>query len=299
MPLCRLHRAALAARSLTAIASLAAIPLLATAASPAAREVTASRSFQETLRFAPGAGERRVDVDNLDGPVTVVGEERDDVALTVHETITADTAALLEEARRDVRLERRQDSSAIRIVACGPFRDENGRCCRRGWDDLGYRVAYTIEARVPRDVRLLARTVNDGDVAIEGVRGTLRVENVNGAVRAERVAGSGTFGTVNGNLQVAFAANPSGPVAFSNVNGDIDVELLPGLAADLRLKTLNGEIWTDFPYTPLPLVGETRRSGARFVYSNHHSAAVRIAGGGPELRFETVNGEIRIHRRAR
>jgi hypothetical protein len=260
--------------------------------------VVERQDLEQRLRFAAGTSAKRVDVDNFDGPVRVVAEDRDDVALVVHETVSAESRELLAQARKDVTLERVEDGPTVRVRACGPWTDRDGRCCSfQGWNRVGYRVQYAIEARVPRSVTLLARTVENGDVRVEGVRGDLRVENVNGSVSARGVAGRGTFGTVNGDLEVLFAANPEGPSSFSNVNGNIDVEFRPGLAADVRLKTLNGEMWSDFPYAALPVQGEVDRRNGRFVYSNHHTAAVRIAGGGPELRFETVNGEIRLRRK--
>jgi len=220
------------------------------------------------------------------------------VALVIHETVSAESRELIAEARRDVTLQHVAEGATVRVRVCGPWCDRQGRdCCFHGWDRSGYRVQYEIEARVPRNVTLLARTVQNGDVRVEGVRGDLVIENVNGSVSARGVSGKGTFGTVNGDLEVLFAANPDGPSRFSNVNGDIDVELRPGLAADVRLKTLNGEMWSDFPYTTLPLAGEVDRRNGRFVYANNHTAAVRIAGGGPELSFETINGEIRLRRK--
>jgi len=256
------------------------------------------QTIQERLAFAPGSGAHRVDIDNYDGPVRVIAEDRDDVALVVHETVSAESRELLAQARRDVTLRRVADGPTVRVTVCGPWCDEQGRNCSfHGWERAGYRVQYEIEAHVPRQVTLLARTVQNGDVRVEGVRGDLRIENVNGSVSARGVSGKGIFGTVNGDLEVLFAANPDGPSRFSNVNGDIDVELRPGLAADVRLKTLNGEMWSDFPYTTLPLAGEVDRRNGRFVYANNHTAALRIAGGGPELSFETINGEIRLRRK--
>lgn len=264
-----------------------------------AGEIVERRSYNETLRFAGEAAARRVGIDNVYGSVTVIGEDRDDVALSVHEVVTADSPELLAQARRTARLERVSEGDAVRIAAWGPFRDAEGNCCCSNWQRQGYRVDYAIEARVPRGVQLFARTVDDGDVRVEGVRGELRVENVNGSVSARGVEGSGVFGTVNGKLEVQFAANPKGPSSFSNVNGDIDVAFRPGLAADVELKTLNGEMWSDFLYTARPIVGTVGRKQGRFVYTNNHTAAIRIAEGGPELRFETVNGEIRLRKHDR
>ena len=76
------------------------------------------------------------------------------------------------------------------------------------------------------------------------------------------------------------------------------VTFQPTLAADLRLKTFNGGMYTDFDTTTLPaLTPVTERKAGKFVYKADRAAGVRVGSGGPELRFETLNGDIRILQR--
>ena len=91
-------------------------------------------------------------------------------------------------------------------------------------------------------------------------------------------------------------AIPTGACDFSTVNGDVDVSLRPGLAADAQVKTMNGEAWSDFPFTTLPAAEVVRSErGGKTVFRSQ-SAKLRIAGGGPLLSFETLNGDILIRR---
>ena len=61
---------------------------------------------------------------------------------------------------------------------------------------------------------------------------------------------------------------------------------------------LNGGLFTDFETQPLattaPTTGE-RRNG-KFVYRVNEFTRVRVGGGGPEITFETLNGNVRARR---
>ena len=101
--------------------------------------------------------------------------------------------------------------------------------------------------------------------------------------------GSGDAHTVNGGVKAVFARNPAGPSSFKSVNGTLDVVFRPDLNADLRMTTVNGGLYTDFPVIPEP-----EKRGGRFVWGGNHGSRVRIGNGGPELTFETVNGNVLI-----
>jgi DUF4097 and DUF4098 domain-containing protein YvlB len=113
------------------------------------------------------------------------------------------------------------------------------------------------------------------------------------------LAGSGRAHTVNGGVKVSFTANPSAASSFKTVNGNVDVSFVDGLSADFSMKTFNGGLFTDFDVQPLagkvPAAPE-RREG-KFVYRANEFTRVRVGRGGPELSFETLNGNVRALRR--
>jgi hypothetical protein len=200
----------------------------------------------------------------------------------------------------------KEEPSNISLYVDGPFRDcdcdggENGRRRRTGnrWRDRQYEVRYDFVLKVPRRVGLTLSTVNRGDIKIEGTTGDFEVTNVNGGIEMLDIAGSGRVGTINKDVRIVFRTNPIGPSSFKTLNGDVVVSFQPPLAADLRLKTFNGGMYTDFETTALPtLTPVSERKGGKFVYKSDRSAGVRVGGGGPELRFETLNGDIRILQR--
>jgi len=260
---------------------------------------------QETINKSyalPVSGERRsVVVDNIWGNVHVTGGSSDQVQLVAKKKIRAESKDALELAKKEVTLDVTQQGSLLKFYVNGPFRcqcrcDDCDGCNRR--DHQGYIVKYEFELQVPRDVDLTARTVNDGDVIVKDVSGQYSVHNVNGAVEMTNISGSGTAKTINGELKVFFRGNPQNNSSFSTINGDVDLYFLPKLSADLRFKTFNGEIYSDFQMSSLPArQAQEQRTTGKFVFRADRFTGGRVAAGGPEIKIETLNGDIHIRER--
>jgi hypothetical protein len=297
---------------------LLAIALTATIASPAAitaagratddnqkYPVKDSERIQRSFTFT-GAGPHRLDIDNVTGSIQVAAHDGAGVELTVTRSLEARTQERLEAARKEVTLDVKEEPSLVSLYVDGPFRDcdcegdGNGRRRRSGyrWRDREYEVRYDFVLRVPRNVGLTLSNVNRGDIKIEGTTGDFEVTNVNGGIEMLDIAGSGKVGTINKDVRIVFRTNPTGPSSFKTLNGDVVVTFQPPLAADLRMKTFNGGMYTDFDTTALPsMTPVAERKAGKFVYKSDRGAGVRVGGGGPELRFETLNGDIRILQR--
>jgi len=75
----------------------------------------------------------------------------------------------------------------------------------------------------------------------------------------------------------------------------IETSFRPDLSADVWVKTFNGGAYTDFAVTTLPRMPvESERRNGKFVYRSDRLAAMRVGNGGPEFKFETLNGNVRI-----
>jgi hypothetical protein len=280
--------------------------LLVALAAPAAADqrhdypVRDSERVQRSLTFT-GQGPYRLEIDNVFGSIQVAAHDGAGVDLMLTKTYAASTAERLEAARREVTLEVKEEAGLISFYVDGPFRDcERDRRQEWGWNsrDPQYEVRYDFVLRVPRRVALFVRTVNRGDISIEGTTGEFDVSNVNGGIEMLDVAGAGRVRTVNKDVRVVFRTNPTAPTSFKTINGDVVVCFQASLAADLRLKTFNGGLYSDFDTMGLPaLTPVAERRDGKFVYKSDRSVGVRVGAGGPELRFETLNGDIRILQR--
>lgn len=263
-------------------------------------DVLDESAVTRTLSFAAGGG-RTLDVRNISGFIHVEGTEDPAVHMSIRKVIRAETRDALTEAQRDVRLDFRDGVPRVearvtdgRGQVCGEQSNERGD----RWERVHYDVTFDFTIRVPRDAALRLCTINGGDVIVSGTRGDFEVDNVNGLIAMHRVGGAGSAHTVNGPVTVTFTANPKLPSSFKSVNGNIDISFLDGLAADFAMKTLNGGLFTDFDAQPLAqraaAAGE-RRNG-RLVYRVNEFTRVRVGSGGPEMVFETLNGNVRARR---
>ncbi len=270
---------------------------LAVSAGAARAEVTDKRTLQDSVRV-PGNGPPTVIVKNVFGSVRVIAHDLPTVDMTATETISGDLRADIDRARAEVELrtESEEGRVAFRVRQVGA---QGNDCSWNRWD--GYRVAYDIEVRVPRDAAVELATVNGGDVVVEGVRGNFDVRNVNGAVRLTGVRGAGRISTVNGAVSAVFERAPPAATSFKTVNGKIDVSLPQNLAADLSFKTTHGEIYTDFDSQPLPSepVPDRSRDGGKLVVRTEHGSAIRVGAGGPAYSFETLNGNVYVRKAGR
>lgn len=263
--------------------------------------VTEQETINKSIPLPASSGRRAVTIDNVWGAIHVSGTDANQVEFTAKKSIRAETKEALEQAKKDVTLDITQPANGVSLYVNGPFRCQcNCQCdgCVNMREHQGYIVKYDFDVKVPHDVDLTVRTVNDGDVTVQDVTGQYSVHNVNGSVEMTDVAGSGTAKTVNGELKVLFRDNPQANSSFATLNGDVNLYFLPRLSADLRFKTFNGEVFTDFQMAALPPRQPVEEhTGSRFVFRADRYTGGRIAAGGPEIKIETLNGDIHIRER--
>jgi hypothetical protein len=265
-------------------------------------DVVDESSITRTLAFAAGGG-RTLDVRNINGFIRVEATDDSTVQMSIRKVIRAETRDDLLEAQREVHLDFVENAPRVGATVT----ERNGHVCGERWNDYDndrdrrrphYEVRFDFTIRVPRNAALRLCTVNGGDVIVNGTRGDFDVDNVNGLIELRQVAGSGQAHTVNGPVTVTFTANPSRPSSFKTVNGNVDVSFTDGLSAKFAMKTMNGGLFTDFDAQPfanrVAAAGE-RRDG-KFVYRGNEFTRVRVGGGGPEITFETLNGNVRARR---
>jgi len=257
---------------------------------PIQEQGTISRSFP----LDSASAHKALDVDNVTGSIEVEGTQSNQVQLVVSKTIRAKSKEKLEEARKDVTLDITQQADSVRLYVNGPFRCRCDDCC--GFRRVeGYSVQMDFQLRVPREIELALKTVNAGHIRVQDVTGNFSIHNVNGGIEMLNIAGSGTARTVNGGVRVVFRENPRKDSDFGSVNGSIELDFLPHLSADFRFKTFNGGVYSDFPVTALPMRAvQEEHKGRKVVFRADRYTGGRIGSGGPEIKVENLNGDIRI-----
>ncbi len=250
--------------------------------------------IEKSLAMPAGAGRRTLEIDNVWGSIEVVGTASDQARLMVNKSIRAESKWKIEQAKKEVTLDVTQQADALKLYVNGPFRC-NCHDCGRSRDDDGYVVKMDFQVQVPQDVDIKIKTVNEGRVSVRDINGSFLVRNVNGDIQIRNIAGSGMARTVNGPVKVSFRQNPREASDFETVNGAIELEFARDLSADFRFKTFNGGIYSDFPVTALPLQGmHEEHHGAKVVFRTDRYTGARINAGGPQIKVENLNGDIRI-----
>lgn len=254
----------------------------------------------ETIRktFNLSAAHKVLEVDNIFGSIDVTGGQGDQVQLVVNKTIYAESKDKMEAAKKEVTLDITDQPDFLKFYVNGPFRcncnDGHDSC--GGWHgDRGYTVKMDFQLQVPRNIEVKLKTVNSGHVRVQDVTGNFAVHNVNGGIEMQNVAGSGLAKTVNGGVKVTFRENPREKSDFATINGNVELYFVRGLSGDFRFKTMNGAVYSDFEMTSLPaqpVSGE--RHGTKFVFRSDRYTGGRIGSGGPEIRAENLNGDIRV-----
>jgi hypothetical protein len=260
-------------------------------------DMSEKEEIRKTLQFSGGGSPNQIVVDNISGSIEVVGYDGNDVQLVAHRTSYGASAERLRESKEKINLDIREEPGKIVLYVKTPWRCDDGSLSYRRRDDDGFDADFDFELKVPSKTDFYLKTVNKGGITVSNMNGAFEVSNVNGGIGMSGIAGAGLVSTVNGKVGVRFRKNPDSRCWFKTVNGSIEVEVPGELSADLKLKTFNGEVYSDFDVTGLPREASVpERIGRRTVYRGDEFFSVRAGKGGPEMLFETLNGDIRILR---
>lgn len=256
--------------------------------------VEEKKEIRKTLNFQDPSKPKELFIDNIWGSIEVEGYKGQEVRLVVHKTIKGRSKEKIQKAKEEVELDITEEGNTIDLYVDGPFRDCNKRRRWRSWRNPGYRVQYDFKLKVPHKTDFYLKTVNCGDIKVNNVEGEFEVRNVNGRIEMTEVSGAGDAHTVNGKVKVLFSRNPKSECSFRTVNGDLEITFHPNLSADLLLKTFNGDAYTDFEVSYMPVKKSVgKRHKGKYVYRSKFSG-VRVGKGGPEIKFNTLNGDILI-----
>lgn len=242
----------------------------------------------------------RLEIRNINGAVRVTGSARNDFQVTIHRRIEAKSQEALEQAKREVRVDVDSSSARLKLCVAGPWNDcldeRKGGGCRSDCS-RDYSVNYEFIVEAPASVAADLKSVNGG-VTARNLRGAVAARTVNGGITLEEVGSASIAHTVNGAVKISVTQSPAESLDAKTVNGSIDVAFPRTLNGRLRFKTLHGDVFTNFPAATMasqPMERETR--GGKTVFRADRSFAVQVGAGGPEHRFETLNGSIEIRER--
>ncbi len=248
---------------------------------------------------------------NINGGIAVVGYDGDKISVEVTRTIRAKTPERLERGKAQINLGVMDLADSIILYTqgiCSQFGKKNKEKGdwphRQGWgyqwnnqdDDCKELCDYTFDfvIKVPMTVHLVVNTVNQGDVKIENMKGSIVANNVNGGITLSNISKEATASTINGNVDVTYTKNPEKACRFYTLNGDINAWFQKGLSANMSFESFNGELFTNVPQLEsLPAQVEKKETSVGTKYKVNGSR-FKVGNGGVVLDFETFNGDVYI-----
>ena len=167
---------------------------------------------------------------------------------------------------------------------------------RRGGIEYDYEFNYKV--KVPRGLNVKLSTVNEGHVEIKNIGGDIYASNVNGDVSIEEAKGNVKASTVNGRVDVSYASMQAEFGEFDTVNGDIYVFVPQAGSGVFSFETQWGKVYSDLDFDEkvAPKMEKVSKGGMT-KYKMANSNGYRLGNGGPQLDFETLNGDIKIKRK--
>lgn len=274
-----------------------------------------SQSFTEKINRELSFEKKGVDnalmIANINGSITITGYEGDNVLVEVTRTIKAKTQERLEKGKTQIKLGILDRADTIILYTegiCSRFgrtSKKNGDWAHHnGWDyqwsdqkdDCNELCDYSFDyvIKVPRVLNLLVSTVNNGNVEIENLGGSIVANNVNGSIKLSGISREAVASTINGNVDINYSKNPEKACRFYTLNGDINAWFQKGLAATMSFESFNGELFTNVPRLeslPVAIEKKETRKGIKFKVNGNR---FKVGDGGVFLDFETFNGDVYV-----
>ena len=253
--------------------ALAALPLLVIWAATSACNlnfstgVEAKDTWTRTYKVSEGV---TVELREPNGRIWVEAGSGDEVVVNATRVVKgpseeAAKAALADLVIKDVATSDRVEIDSTSSAAGIHFR-------------LSRRVDYDV--RMPRTGQVTIKTTN-GQIKVKAIAGFVRVETVNGEIELAGIEKGVEVDAVNGRVEVELASVGDGGVRCKTTNGQIILTVPTSAKATIAARVSNGVVHTE-------------NLTVQSTESSNRRLDATLGGGGPEIRLETTNGEVRI-----
>lgn len=237
---------------------------------------------------------------NTDGHIKVEGYDGNKVIIDVDKTLSGKTNEILEQGKREFKLEFEQKGDSVIAYIAEPW-DSRPHENRDRWNNdrrkIEYRHNLNFTIKVPKTMNLVVSTVNNGDIVVSDVEGLMKVNNINGKITVKNAKNANEIHTINGDVNINYLALPPDNSKYYTLNGRLTVVFPSNLSADCSFKSFNGELYTDFENVeklPAKITKITKETEHGTTHKMSKGSTIRIGSGGKNLKFETFNGNIYI-----
>lgn len=226
----------------------------------------AEREFKQNFPVQPGC---TVKIDTYRGIVMIAESETptDEVKVSLHMEIGADTEEEADRLRDALQLEAKAEGNVISLRARNPRETR----VRFVWNDK-YQMELTWRITVPRQCHVEAKNIN----------GSITVGNLAGHIKAQVDKGSVVLKAIDGSVE---ASTQFGDVVLSRCSGSVKVRVLKGLIrvgtmfGPVDLKNTTGDVEVMAAYSEIHALAEAGEATIGFPKERKGEAVITTSGG--------------------
>lgn len=245
-----------------------------------------------------------LDIDNFGGNINIEGYEGNEAVITTTGDENMDLYLALHEPPHPITSEEYDDEEiskeGLKKIKSNSFEinvtEQDNRITIKAGLPMNVQNFFI---KIPYNCSLKLNTVN-GNISVKKVTGEIEINTVNGKVILDEISGLVIASSVNGIMKVKFnEVTADAPMAFSTINNHIDVTLPADIKATLKMKTDRGDIYTNFDMDIQEKQEKTQKE-QKYRYASATTWAKwttgKINGGGAELVFKSLHGDIHIRK---
>lgn len=229
--------------------------------------IEARDAWLQTYTVKPGA---TLVVHETNGKVHVTATDGDRIEVSATKVTKAPSEDAAKQMLKEFNIS--ENATADRVELDGTAQSLNLGFGRSRW------VEYEI--KVPRSAAVTIKTTNS-EVSANGIGGFFRVETVNGRIAADGLGDGADVSAINGAVDLAFSKVAESGIRCKTTNGQIIITIPQSSKARITGSVMNGVIHTE--HLQVQATDESRRR-----------LDATVGGGGPEIRLESTNGEVRV-----
>jgi hypothetical protein len=214
------------------------------------------------------AASGRLELINTNGLIEVLATDGQQIEVRAEKIARGNTDQAAKDLLKQVQIKESASADQVRIESVFPSGMGFG-----GHSEIRYHL------KVPAGVSVRLQNTN-GQVRVEGIRGSVHAETTNGGVHGRDLSGTVEASTTNGGVDLELNVLAPGGVVASTTNGGVEITVPENVKAELAASCTHGGV----SVSGLTVDGETTRNRVQG----------RVNGGGPKISLTTTNGGIRV-----
>ncbi len=250
------------------------------------------------------SAENTLYVHNIEGFIEVEGYDGDEVKVNIDRTTFAKNQSHLETGLNEAIFEVFKHENEIHMYVKTPYnsldlvkkRVKSNHRNYKGHSKYHYKLNYTI--KVPRNLNLNLRTINNGHIQINDIQAnSIAANNINGEIHLDQVSGLMDIKTINGDVSLSYFDHQIQNANFESINGSFDVEFVNKPNIEVLYESMNGNFYSnielDTVSTAVKKEVEKKISGIKFKLKPRKKITIGTANN-TNFTFKTLNGDINL-----